>query len=233
MRHWINNMDRRTDNQHRRINIMAWRVSNMQRKFFSVAVVLAVGLVCGWTGVARGECEPQWLPGEGVPGVSGEVFAVTTWDPDGAGPEPELLVVGGHFLVAGDVLAKNIAAWDGSQWQPLGMGMNDIVRALTVYNGALIAGGDFTIAGGVACNRIARWDGSQWQPLGLGMSDRISALAVYNGELIAGGGFTIAGGQVSAYWARWGIPDDCGACCLAGGICELKTETGCLTVGGT
>ncbi len=164
-----------------------------------------VGILCGsLAGVARGECEPQWLPGEGVPGVGGTVYAVTTWDPDGAGPEPEVLVVGGDFTTAGGVKCNNIARWDGSQWQPLGTGMNSTVRALTVYNGELIAGGSFTTAGGVACNCIARWDGSQWQPLGTGMNGTVFALTAYNGDLIAGGSFTTAGGQVSAYWARWG-----------------------------
>jgi hypothetical protein len=68
---------------------------------------------------------------------------MTTWDPDGNGPHKELLIVGG-FSVAGDMVANNIAAWDGNSWQPLGSGINGSVRALTVYNGELIAGGEFT-----------------------------------------------------------------------------------------
>jgi hypothetical protein len=82
-----------------------------------------------------------WLPGDGFPGICGPVYATTVWDPDGIGPSPELLIAGGSFKIAGNVFASNIAAWDGISWQPLGNGMNDIVSALTVYNGQLIASG--------------------------------------------------------------------------------------------
>jgi peptidoglycan hydrolase-like amidase len=82
------------------------------------------------------------------------------------------LIAGGEFTYAGGVTCNGIARWNGSQWQPLGTGMNGSLRcrALTVYNGELIAGGWFTTAGGVTCNYIARWNGSQWQPLGTGMA---------------------------------------------------------------
>ena len=114
----------------------------------------------------------DWLPGEGVSGLDGFVLAMTTWDPDGPGGQPELLVVGGCFTVAENVFADNIAAWDGTTWQPLGSGMGadyyPYVYALTVYNGELIAGGWFTTAGGNPASYIARWDGSAWQPLAAG-----------------------------------------------------------------
>ncbi|MCK4385116.1 MAG: hypothetical protein KAW52_02515, partial [candidate division Zixibacteria bacterium] len=41
-----------------------------------------------------------------IPGVDGYVNAMTTYD--------GLLIIGGAFSVAGDVLANNIASWDGS-----------------------------------------------------------------------------------------------------------------------
>jgi hypothetical protein len=62
----------------------------------------------GFVPSAAGQCD--WLPGEGISGVDGDVYAMTTWDPDGPGGQPELLVVGGEFTVAGDVIASNIAA---------------------------------------------------------------------------------------------------------------------------
>src|SRR5688572_15677315 len=79
-----------------------------------------------------------WLPGEGLAGVDGPVFAAATWDSDGPGPESAMLVVGGSFAVAGTSLASNIAAWNGTSWQQVGGGMNNTVRALTVYDGKLI-----------------------------------------------------------------------------------------------
>jgi len=149
-------------------------------------------------------CEPRWLPGEGLPGVGGTVYAATVWDPDGAGPQPEWLVVGGDFIVAGDVLANNIAAWNGSAWQPLGDGTDGTVRALTVYNGELFAGGEFTTAGSATVNYVARWNGSIWQSLGSGMNGSVFSLAVYSGKLIAGGSFTTASGADANRVASWG-----------------------------
>ncbi len=130
------------------------------RSLLTLAVA-AAGVVLGGPAAARGECEPRWLPGDSIPGVNGDVCAVTTWDPDGAGPAGELLVVGGEFTFAGEVAANRIAAWDGSQWQPLGTGTGGTdyayVNALTVYNGELIARGYFASAGGQVSAFIARW----------------------------------------------------------------------------
>ncbi len=164
-------------------------------------VVLALATLLGAAAARSQDCD--WLPGEGMSGTDGPVYATTTWDPDGPGPEPELLIVGGLFSAAGDVRANNIAAWDGSAWQPLGSGMDGAVEALAVYNDELIAGGVFWTAGDVTCNYIARWDGSAWQALGLGANGGVYALTVYNGELIAGGWFTTAGGVPCNSIARW------------------------------
>jgi hypothetical protein len=173
-------------------------------------VVLAVAAAAQ---VALANCTPGWLSGPGLqfPGVeNGRVYAATTWDPDGPGPAPEQLVVGGQFGGGGDpnVARISIARWDGASWQALGTGMDYIeaqVLALTSYNGELIAGGRFTTAGGAPCYNIARWDGTSWQALGVGMwgSSAVDALTVYNGELIAGGSFDTAGGVTCYNIARW------------------------------
>jgi hypothetical protein len=84
-------------------------------------------IVCLFTLTAAAQCPDHWLPGQGIPGqgipgLNGTVYAITTWDPDGPGPQPKLLVVGGSFTVAGDVQAANIAAWDGSACSPWAAG---------------------------------------------------------------------------------------------------------------
>jgi hypothetical protein len=154
--------------------------------------------------------DPQWLPGEGLPGTDGQVYATAMWDPDGPGPKSPLLVVGGNFAVAGDVVASNIAVYDPvtGAWSALGSGTNNIVWALTALpNGDLVAGGDFTTAGGVSANYIARWNGSAWSALGTGMNGSVSELTTLSNEdLVAGGQFTIAGGNVSYWFARYGCP---------------------------
>src|SRR5688572_9356415 len=159
---------------------------------------------------AQAQCENDWLPGEGHPGVTGDgpVSSLTTWDPDGAGPQPKVLVAAGGFVGAGDVAVDGIAVWDGSAWHPLGPGeppgITGQVWELEVYNGDLIIGGNITAAGGVPVSMIARFDGKTWHPLGSGVGPYpVRALAVYNGELYAGGLFTNAGGISVNGIARW------------------------------
>ena len=72
------------------------------------------------------QCPDHWLPGQGIRGLSDGVDAMITWDPDGDGPQKELLVTGGVFTVAGDMIAGRVAAWDGDSWQAFGNGTNGI-----------------------------------------------------------------------------------------------------------
>ncbi|HTE04578.1 MAG TPA: hypothetical protein VK824_00165 [Planctomycetota bacterium] len=75
-----------------------------------------------WCSPARAQCPIDWLPGEGHPGVTGDlpVWALTAWDPDGAGPLPQRLIAGGGFQGAGDAATFGIAAWNGAAWSGLG-----------------------------------------------------------------------------------------------------------------
>ncbi|MCC7066629.1 MAG: hypothetical protein IT456_27795, partial [Planctomycetes bacterium] len=72
--------------------------------------------------------------------------ATDTWSELGAGIDGEVraiaslpngdLVVGGSFTSAGNVLADNIARWDGTSWSAMGTGTNRPVDALrTMPNG--------------------------------------------------------------------------------------------------
>ncbi len=130
---------------------------------------------------------------------------LTVWDPDGDGPEREVLVIGGSFTVAGHQNCTRIATWDGKHFRPLGAGFNAAVRALGVYNGELLAGGDFTMSGTTAVNHIARWDGAAWQPFGgiTPSNGYIRAFAAYNNELIVSGLFSSIGGVSARNIARW------------------------------
>ena len=120
------------------------------RHFWPLLIMLGSSFV--FAVHASAECPYEWLPGEGLPGLDNTVYAAAVHD-DGTGPA---LFVGGRFSIAGDVIAENIAKWDGTQWEPLGSGTSSNVNALTVYNGELIAGGNFTTAGGMEANYIAR-----------------------------------------------------------------------------
>lgn len=168
--------------------------------------LFAAGSILTFSGMASAQCTEEWFPAAGVSGGSpSAVFAIKPWDPDGAGPQPEVLVIGGDFAAVGATPAANVAAWDGTNWSALGQGTNGRVYALAVLtNGDLIAGGAFTTAGGTSAPYVARWDGAAWSGLSSGMNNEINDLAVMpNGDLIAGGMFTMAGGVPTNYVARW------------------------------
>ena len=161
----------------------------MERKIIGVPIVLALCVVCARSNRAQAQCEPEWLAGAGLAEINGGVRAMTIWDPDGAGPDPEVLVVGGGFSTAGEVTANYIACWDGSSWSALGNGLNGSVYTLAVQpDGGLVAGGLFTAAAEDSGYPVARWDGVSWSALGSGLSGRVRTLAVLpNGDLVAGG----------------------------------------------
>jgi hypothetical protein len=54
-----------------------------------------------------------------VPSPIGAVYAMQSWDPDGAGPLPSVLVAGGSFTV-GHETSVQVATHDGTVWQRLG-----------------------------------------------------------------------------------------------------------------
>jgi hypothetical protein len=176
-------------------------------KFIASAILTLLSV----SSIVIGDCEPNWKPRDGAPVIgtdTNEIDTLIKWDPDGNGPQNELLVAGGFFNKAGGTDANYIACWDGNNWKPLGQGMNYTVYALAVLNGELIAGGNFTKAGGTDANHVARWDGNNWQPMGSGLtyngsSGEVFALTVYNGQLIAGGYFNKAGGAQCLGIARW------------------------------
>jgi hypothetical protein len=185
-------------------NVVVYALTVYDGKLIAGGLTTTGGGVASWDGIS-------WSPlGSGMeggthsyPDIYPSVLALCVYDGK--------LIAGGNFTTAGGVAANQIAAWDGSNWSPLGSGMSEdnhpAVLALTVYDGKLIAGGNFTTAGGVAANQIAAWDGSNWSPLGLGLccndSYDVYALVEYNGNLIAGGKFFLADGESANYIAAW------------------------------
>src|SRR5262249_55311186 len=102
------------------------------------------------------QCYFDWLPGAGVPGADGFIYAMTTWDPDGTGPGPPVLVVGGSFGVVDRTPASRIALWNGSGWQSLGspMGAGN-VHALAVKERILYCAGSYVGGDGVYHGHVA------------------------------------------------------------------------------
>jgi hypothetical protein len=132
-------------------------------------------------------------------------------------PNDGNLYMGGEFpeLWDGDAPAQDfnmsgVAMYDGSNWTPLGTGLNEYVRAMHEYNGDLICGGYFTNAGGTPANKIAKWNPvtSTWSAMGLGfdgagVDEYVKSAAVWNGIFFAGGAYTQAEGGPMNYISQW------------------------------
>lgn len=81
--------------------------------------------------------------------------AMSLFDPDGRGPQPLALYVGGEFTTAGSLTAPGLARWDGQSWQGLDGGVQSYhtgIKAMRSYlsNGSpsLFFGGDFILIDG-------------------------------------------------------------------------------------
>jgi hypothetical protein len=148
----------------------------------------------------------SWSPlGSGTNGQ--RVTELATYD-DGSGAK---LYAAGGFTTAGGGSARGIAAWNGSSWSALGLGVVGTIADLEVFDDgggpALYVAGSIQSAGSVSPHNTAKWDGSTWSALGSGTNDFVSALAVYDDgdgpALYAGGWFSMAGGLPASRLARW------------------------------
>jgi hypothetical protein len=147
----------------------------------------------------------DWDPRFGLPGVNGNVRAITV---DGSD-----VYVGGSFdAVAGSAIlhdgiaANNIARWDGQRWHALGSGVNDDVWSIAVSGGNVYVGGDFKQAGGINAFGLARWNGSNWAAVGTGTGNilpGVRAVAIDGSTIYAAGHFNSLGGVAVNNIARW------------------------------
>lgn len=159
-----------------------------------------------WTG---SRWEPLGL------GTNGRVYVLGVFD-DGRGSGPALYA-GGSFDSAGGEPANRIAKWDGRAWSALGLGVDNEVHSMTVFNDgtgegpALYVGGTFSTAGEVPAAYIARWNGESWSPLDGGTNNLVQSLVAFQADpggpaLYAGGDFANAGPGLAGRIARWGCP---------------------------
>jgi hypothetical protein len=151
-------------------------------------------------------------------GLSDNVSALISWDPDGDGPLPPRLVAAGDFHGMHDY----IAWWDGTSWHDLGWGFDGPVRALALWDPdgpgplppQLVAGGEFINAGAdstgqVTVNHVAVWDGAAWRALGDGVANNVRTLAVFAAPTAGDPDRVAAVGEGAfQYWngLSWGIP---------------------------
>lgn len=154
-----------------------------------------------------GPGDANWQAGFQHLGVDGEVKAFAR------APNGDLLVAG-RFLVAGSVVARSIARWNGSTWQGLGEGVSEgagsaglgTINAVAVApNGDVVIGGQFALTVGGPGVNVARWNGTTWTALGGGVPGVVNAIVIQtNGDVIVGGEFTSAGANAQCVGlARW------------------------------
>lgn len=124
------------------------------------------------------QCEPRWMAEEVEHQPNAGISAMRAWDPDGRGPQGEVLVVGGSFNSIGGIQASRIAAWDGVNWQAIGEGATENVLAISEFEGYLLM---------APLHGVYRWDGANWESMNL--IGQVRAFANYNGQLYAGGWF--------------------------------------------
>ncbi len=102
--------------------------------------------------------------GDGIIGSGYYTYvSALAMDPDGN------LYVGGIFPSAGHERANNIARWDGSEWYPMGEGLDNAVYGLAVAHGHVYATGMFRGSGFLDADFIAYWDGQAWNAMGDGL----------------------------------------------------------------
>ncbi len=121
-------------------------------------------------------------------GLDEKILAFALFD-DGSG---EALYAGGEFLTANGVLAPGIAKWDGSDWSPLGDGVECLGAE---FPGGMLQPGD------------GEDKGIFPPPRGSCLDASVIALAVYDDgtgpALFVGGVFDLAGGVPVANIAKW------------------------------
>ena len=184
----------------------------MNRALLALSLRASVAISSAVAGLFA-QCGVEWVQGGILPGTDAHVWASAQWDPDGTGPLPPRLVIGGDFYAVGNTLCNRIAMRDPvtGSWAPLGNGLNDTVSALVAMpNGDLIVGGRFTNADGTPFSSgIARWNGTNWSSLGTGLfplvgnAPSVALLTLLpGGDIAVGGQFGVTGTATHSL-ARW------------------------------
>jgi hypothetical protein len=138
--------------------------------------------IARWTG-------SSWV---GLGGLQRDIYHLDPGVGEDLAAHDGALVVVGAFSAASDVVARNVASWDGSGWTNLGAGeaVNRTIRELVVRDDEIVATGTIFQAG--AHNEeicFARWDGSAWKPYGVTppLSGTAEGLLDFQGQEIAYG----------------------------------------------
>lgn len=160
----------------------------------------------------------QWGPlGGGLYGGASGGWEMTIYNGE--------LILGGSFYISAGNAGQCIMRWNGSIWQPLGVGTTDDgddyssapnIHALTVHQGKLFVGGGFSYAGHVPAQGIAVWDGDVWCGLGSSLG-LVHDIVFYNDTLLAMHGNYPVDGQATSGGVRYLYTTYNDTCSLATG----------------
>lgn len=126
------------------------------------------------------------------------------------------IVVSGEFDRIGSKSISGVAAWNGTEWEALGMGLSGSIlgsapvifpHQLLEFEGDLIVAGNFLRADGIDVNGVARWDGVSWSAMGDGFDAPAYGLGIWMGDLYAGGEFDFSGATAVKKIAKWNGSD--------------------------
>ena len=103
------------------------------------------------------------------------------------------LYIGGNFQNINGVIARGVAKWNGTSFEPIGYGFNGTVSHFEIINNELYAMGYFTLADNLPVNYIAKWNGTNWVHVynlpKIGTSMSVLCAIMYKNELYVGGNF--------------------------------------------
>jgi hypothetical protein len=211
-----------------------------------VRIALIACTLIAFASRAQPICRTQWLPGFGTPNLEFWENNVTgrsllAYDPDGEGPQQELLLLGSFLRRAGGVNTNGaLAEWNGTTWNRVPSNSPIPVNPITHENTVFYNGHVYYTS--VYYQGVYRVDGTSSTRIGLrtgieyAQIPTFTAVAVWNGHLYVAGNFAgINGVPNTTSIARWdgaqwyalgqGVP--------LGGITTLHGTPDALLVGGT
>lgn len=145
----------------------------------------------------------------GVAQWNGSTWIATPYNVGNALPVAKLFSHGDTLYASGSFATPypGLAMHDGTQWNPMGAGLNGLAMDFAFFDGSLYACGWMYSSGSTPLNCITRWTGSNWEDVGGGLGGGSNNIAydmeVYNGELYVVGNFSTAGGLLVDGIAKW------------------------------
>mgnify|MGYP007100049979 CR=1 FL=1 len=160
--------------------------------------VTCVLFLASFAPTALAQCNGRWIVGAVDHPVGFPQFVrLAVWDPDGAGPQPEVLAASTFTRPNNGSTVSRVHLWDGLAWTLLPGVFQGHIRALYTHDGELFVGGTFGFIDGVATGPIAKWTGTTWEGLWPANSNgTVEAMASYQGRLVIGGTFPFVSGEV-------------------------------------